>query len=41
MSYLKRERLPEYIESEEELDDLMSLPSKQLIDFQKIWRATS
>ncbi|ADK79357.1 NAD-dependent epimerase/dehydratase family protein [Sediminispirochaeta smaragdinae] len=35
MSYLKRERLPEYIESEEELDDLMSLPSKQLIDFQK------
>jgi len=35
MDYLTQNTIPEYIENEEELDEFMSLPSKQLIDFQK------
>jgi nucleoside-diphosphate-sugar epimerase len=35
MNYLTKDTIPEYINNEEELDAFMSLPSKQLVDFQK------
>lgn len=33
-NYLTQDAIPEFIETEEELDRFMSLPSKQLVDFQ-------